>query len=233
MLARIAARARRVGFEGPFYEGVLGKARFLVESTVARSELIFVATPSSLRSDADAITLDLRVASNVDALAPYRAAFDAEYYEGFSESWNAPFTWGEEAVVGLVGGAPAAIAWVQRGTVQGFPTYHGPLLADDARILRVGVAPSFRRRGVNTALMRAMLRHLFAEGRRTVFIECYLNNVPSVKTFLRVGFQPVGLIDVLELPGLRRFVRWRALADAEQRLATYDVRLGAASSDDR
>lgn len=225
MLARIAARARRVGFEGPFYEGVVGKARFLLESTIARSELIFVATPGSLRSDGDPVSLELRIAPDVAALAPYRAAFDAEYYAGFSDSWHAPFTWGEEAVVGLLDGAPAAIAWLQRGTVEGFPTYYGPMLSDDARVLRVGVAPSFRRRGVNTALMRGILRHLFNEGRRNVFIECYLNNVPSVKTFLRVGFRPVGLVDVLELPGLRRFVRWRSLADAERRLAKHDVRL--------
>ena len=216
-------RARRMGFEGPFYTGVTGKLRFVLESTVSRDEIIFVATPGSpaaahVKSVAG---LEVREAQSHQELGVFAADVDHEYYPGCFDGWQAPFTWGERAMVATIEGKLAGVAWVQRGTADGFPTYYNRLLAGDARILRVGVLPSFRRRGVNSALLAATLTHLFASGATRVYIECYKRNTPSLRSFLRVGFSAVGLIQVIETPGLRSFVRWRGQDALRRTLTTY------------
>lgn len=223
----LLARLRRKGFEGPFYSGVQGKIRFLIESTVARSELIFVANPGSFAAVASPASpaIELHGVRSFAELGGFGASLEAEYYPGYLEALRAPFTWGEEAVVATMEGTPAGIAWLQFGTVDGFPSYYGRMFKGEARVLRVGVVPSFRRRGINTAMLHGVLAQLFAAGTVRVYIECYKYNLPSVRTFLRVGFRLAGVITVLELPGTKGFVRWANVRPVEEEFHRLGIEL--------
>lgn len=215
-------RAR--GFDGPRYTGLRGRLRFVVESTLWRRELVFVCTPASFaaaRGD-DAPDLVLHDVADADGWEPFRAGLEAAWYPGIVERLREPFGWGEQAVVGTVDGRVASYNWMQRGTREGVPTYYGRMMEDDARILRGSVAPAFRRRGLNTSMKRALLRRLFASGATRVLAECYLNNVPSVRTLLRLGFRAVGVLTVVEAPPLRGFVRWER-ADVAAELARLGI----------
>jgi GNAT superfamily N-acetyltransferase len=228
-LASLLARFQKMGFEGPFYRGIRGKARFLFESIAWRTEFIFAGTRESFASvrPPGPTQLVLTPITSFAELEIFRSQLEAEYYHGYLEAWRSPFTWGEEVVIGTMDGRIAAFAWVQRGTAEGFPTYYGRLFERDARILRVGVVPRFRRRGLNSAMMHVLLERLLAEGFRRVFAESHKYNLPSVRTFLRVGFRPVGSITVLTLPLEREFVRWSSAADIESHLRELDINMDA------
>jgi RimJ/RimL family protein N-acetyltransferase len=213
MLRGLIDRARRKGFTGPRYAGARGKLRFAAESTVRRRELVFAATPESAAGvpAPGGPPLELHRVRSFAELEPFRAGLDAAYWPGLVDSFRAPFTWGEEAVVGTIGGRPACYCWMQFGTREGYPTYYGRMFEREARILRAGVAPEFRRHGPNKITMHRLLERSFAAGVERVWAECYLHNVPAARTFLRIGFRPVGVLEVLELPGMRGFVRWSAV----------------------
>jgi RimJ/RimL family protein N-acetyltransferase len=219
-LASMLARIRTIGFEGPYYRGLLGKARFLFETVAWRTDFIFVATEDSRVPTAPPLTGDLALTTVTvfQQLEKFRAQLEAEYYDGYLDTWRGPFAWGERVVIGTMGGRVAAFAWVQRGTTVGFPTYYGRLFEDEARILRVGVVPTFRRRGLNSAMMHAVLDQLLGEGVRRVFAESHKHNLPSVRTFLKVGFRPVATISVLNVPGERELVRWSTPSDTRSHL---------------
>lgn len=225
MLRSLARKWATKGFDGPFYAGVRGKIRFLIESTVIRSEIIFTATPASFGAVAPPAgpPIELLRATSFAQLEPFRTAFEAEYYPGYVDAWRAPFTWGEHAVIATIDGRPAGFAWLQFGNAQGFPTYYSRIFEHEVRVLRVGVAPSFRRRGVNTAMMYRILSDLFASAAERVCIECHKYNTPSARTFLRVGYRPTAMITVLEFPGMRRFVRWSNMDSAAGELARLGI----------
>lgn len=210
MILDLPLQLRRKGFVGPRYEGMRGKLRFLLESIVWRREIVFAATPESFRAvpHPGGPALEFHLARRFDDLERFRSDLDAEYYPGYIEAWRGPFTWGEQAVVGTLGSRAACFAWMQFGTAEGYSTYYGRLLEREARVLRVGVAPSFRRGGVNKRLNHHLLERLFGSGHTRVYIECYRNNLPSVRTFLRVGYLPLGELSVVSIPPLRGFVRW-------------------------
>lgn len=208
---------------GPYYAGVRGKLRFLRECSLWRKEIVFVAEPEGFgRAPRPAgPALELHPVREFANLEPFRSDLDTAYYPGYVEAFRAPFSWGEEAVLGLVDGRVASFAWMQFGTPDGFPTYYGRLFPGEARILRVGVAPAFRRGGVNTRMIHRLLERLFSGGVTRVYIECFLHNLPSVRTFLRTGFRPVGVLTVLPFPPGGSFVRWgpeRAVAEALREL---------------
>lgn len=227
-LASLLARFQTMGFEGPFYRGLRGKARFILESVAWRTEFIFAGTRDSLASVPPPPPAPLTIAaiSSFAELEIFRTQLEAEYYSGYLDSWRRPFGWGEQVMVGTIDGRIAAFAWVQRGTPEGFPTYYNRLFQSDARILRVGVVPTFRRQGLNSAMMRALLERLLTEGFGRVFAESHKYNVPSVRTFLRVGFRPVGSITVLTIPGEGEFVRWSPYVNVEAHLRELGLSSG-------
>jgi GNAT superfamily N-acetyltransferase len=231
MIRQLFDRLAHRGFEGPLYTGFRGKARFLFESVVGRTDLVFVATTKTVTNLVvpNAIGLQLQTAANFTDLKKFREALDAEYYFGYVERWRAPFTWGERAAVGTVDGSLASFAWIQDGTSGGFPTYYGRLLEREARILRLGVLPSFRRRGLSALTLSLILESLFASGVERVYIECHRYNLPSVRSFLRSGFRPIGAISVVEIPGVRGFVRWKSLPPIAAELRTFGIELNVAT----
>lgn len=225
MLGELARKIARKGFVGPQYRGVLGKARFAFESVVARKDFLFVATPESFAAvpAPAAGPLELHTISSFDELGPYAADLEREYYPGFLDAWRAPFGWGEELVLGTVEGQAACFHWLQRGSAAGVPVYWGSLLAGDARMLRAGVAPSFRRQGLNTLMDHMLLDRLFAAGMARVYIECHRNNVPSIRAFLKAGFRPLRLFTVVELRPFRSFLRWASAAAVRRELLELGI----------
>ncbi len=216
MIRDAVTRLRTRGFDGPFYQGFRGKLRFVAESTVARTEFLFLCTPGSFAaaSRPSGPPLELHPIDLFEDLEPFRAGLEAEYHPGYVDRWRAPFTWGERAVVGTVEGKVACYNWMQFGTREGFPTYWGRLFEGDNRLLRGGVVPSFRRFGLNTLMKHRLLEEFFESGVTRVYIESYKYNIPSVRTFLKIGFYPVGLLRVVELGQARSFVKWLPIEQA-------------------
>ena len=227
MLRSLARKISSKGFEGPFYSGVRGKLRFAIESTLARSDLIFIATPESFAAVAPATQPRILLfhTRSFDDVEQFRSTLDAEYYPGYLDTWRAPFGWGEELVVAMRDNRPVGFAWVQYGGLAGFPTYYGVLYSGEARILRVGVPPSCRRQGINTAMLYGVLSYLFSLGVSRAFIECHKLNLPSVRTFIRVGYSPTALITVVECPGVRGFIRWSGVNSVAEALRHIGVEL--------
>lgn len=64
--------------------------------------------------------------------------------------------------------------------------------ADEAELLRVAVAPPFRRLGHGSALVAAGLERLRAAGVRTCFLEVEDGNQPALALYRRLGFIGVG-----------------------------------------
>lgn len=212
MIYQLVRKARQKGFVGPYYKGIKGTARFIVESTVVRNEFIFAATPQSVAK----VTrppdpgLTLHMIEEYAGIEPYKEELERAYYRNYTHRWKAPFSWGERLVIGTVNGRTACFNWMQEGTSDGFPTYYGRLFAGEARVLRAGVLPEFRRCGVNACVKYLLLQNFFASGVTRVYSECYQFNIPSARTFLRTGFTPIGLITLIEAWPLRRYVRWQA-----------------------
>jgi RimJ/RimL family protein N-acetyltransferase len=78
------------------------------------------------------------------------------------------------------------------------------------RILRVGVLPAYRRQGINAGFYALLLRKLFSEGARRVYIDSSRNNVASLRAQRRAGFRTVGEILVRGRLLGSGVIRWRS-----------------------
>lgn len=66
------------------------------------------------------------------------------------------------------------------------------LAADEAEILSIAVAASYRGRGLSGKLLLTHLGHLAGRGVRTVFLEVEENNQPARRLYERAGFVVIG-----------------------------------------
>ena len=66
------------------------------------------------------------------------------------------------------------------------------LVAGEAEILSVAIAPSYRGRGFARPLLDPHLRRLAGLGARTVFLEVDEQNAPACRLYRRAGFREVG-----------------------------------------
>jgi [ribosomal protein S18]-alanine N-acetyltransferase len=66
------------------------------------------------------------------------------------------------------------------------------LVAGEAEILSVAVAPSWRGRGLSRLLLDLHLRRLAGLGVRAVFLEVAKTNEPATRLYQRAGFHEVG-----------------------------------------
>ncbi|AVT74526.1 MULTISPECIES: ribosomal protein S18-alanine N-acetyltransferase [Rhodopseudomonas] len=64
--------------------------------------------------------------------------------------------------------------------------------ADEAEILSIAIAASYRGRGLSREMLLTHLRHLAGRGVATVFLEVEENNQPARRLYNRTGFQVVG-----------------------------------------
>ena len=121
---------------------------------------------------------DARDIAAVEALVD--AAFDPRY----GEAWTRSQCLGVLAMPGvrltlaLVDEAPAGFALVRS-------------VADEAELLLIAVAPSFRRRGVGTALIRAVIGEAEATGIADLHLEVRAGN-EAVALYRAHGFAKVG-----------------------------------------
>ena len=76
------------------------------------------------------------------------------------------------------------------------PSLAGFILSDrvleEAEILSVAVAPSWRGRGLARRLLDLHLRRLAGLGTRAVFLEVEDGNMPALRLYQRAGFHEVG-----------------------------------------
>lgn len=123
-------------------------------------------------------TGDARDVGTVDSLMA--AAFDPR----FGEAWTRNQCMGVLAMPGvrltlaLVDDVPAGFAMVRT-------------VADEAELLLLGVDPARRRRGIATALLRAVIAEAQMGGIADLHLEVRANN-PAVDLYLAQGFTKVG-----------------------------------------
>jgi ribosomal-protein-alanine N-acetyltransferase len=95
--------------------------------------------------------------------------------------------WGEDAIA-LQLALPGAFGLVdQRGGM-----LLGRVVADEAEVLTLAVAPSVRRQGLATALLRAARAQVSACGGNAVFLEVAAGNAAALALYRREGFVQVG-----------------------------------------
>jgi ribosomal protein S18 acetylase RimI-like enzyme len=194
-IREVVHRLRTRGLVGPAYEGLVGKARLAFEELVARREVVLLAEPANLVDDTgENVGLQLMFVRSLPGLAKHADQIDAAYHPGYTARWRPAFDRGEELVLAFRGGRVAGFGWVQTGTREGIPCHYRVITTGEARILRVGVLPAFRRQGVNTAFYVLLLKELFSRGARRVYIDSSRNNLPSLRAQLRAGFRPIATI---------------------------------------
>jgi ribosomal-protein-alanine N-acetyltransferase len=83
--------------------------------------------------------------------------------------------------------APATVLTSQPG---GFAL--GQVMADEAELLTIAVAPTDRRRGLGRQLLGAFLSACAARGAATVFLEVDAGNAPALSLYHSAGFREAG-----------------------------------------
>ena len=68
----------------------------------------------------------------------------------------------------------------------------GRLLADEAEIITVGVAPAARRRGIGHALLGGFMRAVALAGAQRVVFEVAVDNQAALQLYASRGFQTIG-----------------------------------------
>jgi ribosomal protein S18 acetylase RimI-like enzyme len=75
------------------------------------------------------------------------------------------------------------------------PVGYGELWLDDeedeVELARIIVAPDLRGKGIGTSFVQALLQPALGAGYADVFLRVRPDNEPAIRTYLRVGFQPV------------------------------------------
>ena len=119
----------------------------------------------------------------VQATAAHAAALATIHAAAFSPRE----AWGEDAIaLQLV--LPGAFGLIdERGGM-----LMGRVAADEAEVLTLAVAPSVRRRGLATALLRAARAQVSAGGGRAMFLEVATGNTAALALYQREGFVEVG-----------------------------------------
>ena len=68
----------------------------------------------------------------------------------------------------------------------------GRAVVDQGEILNLGVALSARRRGIGSALVRALLADFSSRGVESAFLEVRQSNLPAQRLYESFGFTAVG-----------------------------------------
>jgi [ribosomal protein S18]-alanine N-acetyltransferase len=111
----------------------------------------------------------------------------AIHSESFAHSWSA-----EEIGALLIGSSAFGAAALDPAK----PDLRGFVLsrraADEAEILTIAVASSWRGYGVGSELLAEHLRQAAMQGARTLFLEVDPDNTPAIALYRRFGFVKVG-----------------------------------------
>ena len=95
--------------------------------------------------------------------------------------------WGEDAIYLQLALAGSFALIDQRGGM-----LLGRVMADEAEVLTLAVAPAVRRLGIATALLSAAQAAIAARGGRAVFLEVSVGNLAAQALYHRFGFVEVG-----------------------------------------
>ncbi len=129
------------------------------------------------------------------AAAPWpvaaKEAFLDQQFAAQDHSYRANYP-GAELLVILAGATPAGRLYLHAR-------------ADEVRIMDIALLPAWRRRGLGTAILQAVLAHARSAGRSvSIHVESFN---PAQRLYARLGFRPVGRNDVYVL------LEWRPGAD--------------------
>lgn len=109
----------------------------------------------------------------------------AEAFEPrFGEAWTPSQCLGMIALPGVW----FSIAWLNAQPA-GFALAR--VVADEAELLLIGIAPAFRRQGVGTALMQSIVADARERGATTLHLEVRANN-DAVALYQAQGFEKIG-----------------------------------------
>ena len=99
--------------------------------------------------------------------------------------------WGEDEILRLLLERNVV---TQRMTVGGKPIAFimSRLVAGEAEILSVAIAPAWRGRGLSRQLLDLHLRRLVGLGIRAVYLEVGEHNAPACRLYRRAGFKEIG-----------------------------------------
>ena len=100
--------------------------------------------------------------------------------------FTVPRPWSVAEFVTLLA-APATVLTSQPG---GFAL--GQVMADEAELLTIAVAPADRRRGLGRKLLGTFLSACAARGAATVFLEVDAGNAPALSLYHAAGFREAG-----------------------------------------
>ncbi len=129
--------------------------------------------------------VDLEVGGSADldgVIAVMSAAFDAQFGEGWTRSQCA-------GILPLTGVALTVARDRASGELLGFALFR--VLAAEAELLLLGVAPSFGRRGIGRQLLEQFLERARSGGARRVHLEVRDGN-PALHMYRSAGFAAVG-----------------------------------------
>ena len=103
----------------------------------------------------------------------------------FSDAWS------ESSVSGTLA-SPFAAAFVAECGGECIGYLLSSMLAPEGELLRIGVHPAHRRRGVGRALMRRFLNEAAKRGCTEIFLEVRASNTGAQGLYLQYGFEQVG-----------------------------------------
>ena len=87
----------------------------------------------------------------------------------------------------------------------------GRVVADEAELLTLAVAPEARRRGVGRALLAEFAHTSHARGAREAFLEVASDNAPAIALYASAGWQRAGTRRDYYAPGIDAMVMRREM----------------------
>lgn len=100
--------------------------------------------------------------------------------------------WPVDAFREVLGSAAVHAFVVEAGEGELVGYLVGWVVADEAEILNLGVAPEWRRRGVGRALVREALERYRALGARQIFLDVRESNEAALRLYQAQGFSRIG-----------------------------------------
>jgi [ribosomal protein S18]-alanine N-acetyltransferase len=67
------------------------------------------------------------------------------------------------------------------------------IVAGEAEIITIGVAPNQRRHGIGTEMLKDVLEYCTAQGVSRVFLEVAIDNLAALALYRHAGFEQIGL----------------------------------------
>jgi len=120
--------------------------------------------------------------------------------------------WSEAFFVAEVSGQ--VVGYVMSRVEYGTPLIVRGIVVKKGHIVSIAVLEGYRRRGIGTALMKAVLSALKERyGCKEVYLEVRVSNKPAIKLYEKLGFRIVKTIPMYYLDGEDAYVMARSLED--------------------